>query len=94
MSDARRAEGCRTTRVPHKWNVFASQGHQRCRDVSKFRDKAPVVSHKSQELAYTLETIRDRPRLDVLNVDRVALQALPTNNVSQKTAQTIEKGDA
>ena len=78
------SEGCRTTRVPHKWNVLASQGHQRHRDVRKIRDNAPVVAHRSQELAYTLETIRDRPRFDVLNLDRVALQASPTNNVSQK----------
>ena len=48
---AQSSESCQTTRVPHKWNVRASQGHQRRRDVSEIRVIAPVVAHKSQELA-------------------------------------------
>ena len=47
-----------------------------------------VVSHKSQELTYTLEAIRDWPRLDVLDLSWVALQA---NNVSQKWHRRPEK---
>ena len=54
-------KGRRTARIPHEWNIFPSQGHQRCSDVSKFRDESPVVSYKSQELAYTLEAIWNRP---------------------------------
>ena len=40
-------EGSRTTCVLHKCNVFSSQGKKRCRNVSKIRNKAPVVTHKS-----------------------------------------------
>ena len=50
-------KGRRTVPIPHERNVFPSQGHQRCSDVSKFRDESPVVTYKYQELAYALEAI-------------------------------------
>ena len=62
-----------------------------CCYVSKTRDEAPVVSHKSQELAYTLEAIRDWPRFDVFNLSWVSLQATPANNVPQKWHRRPEK---
>ena len=34
---------------------------QRRRDICKLRDKAPVVSHKSQKLSHTLQTVWSRP---------------------------------
>ena len=54
-------ESCRTYRFPNKCNILPRQGHQRCRDVSEIRHKPPVIADKAQELANTLEAIRNRP---------------------------------
>ena len=51
----------RTTGIPHKRHIFPRQMHQWRGDIGKLRDKTPVVSHKSQKLSHTLQTVWDRP---------------------------------
>ena len=70
-------ESSRTLRSPHEGNVLTGQCHQRFRNVSKTGDKPPVVPHKSQELADTLQTIWNRPALDVFNPLGITLQSSP-----------------
>ena len=84
-------ESGRALRSPHEGNVLTGQCHQRLRDVSKTGDKPPVVPHKSQELADTLQTIWNRPALDVLNLLGITLQSTSTNDVPKKGTDVWNK---
>ena len=45
------------TGIPHKRHIFPRQMHQWRSDIGKLRDKTPVVSHESQKLSHTLQTV-------------------------------------
>ena len=81
---SQKKESGRALRSPHEGNVLTGQCYQRLRDVSKTGDKPPVVSHKSQELADTLQTIWNRPALDVLYLLGITLQPTSTNDMAQE----------